>query len=753
MALKVRFIKRKINTVFSFLALLVIILSFQNCSNDTAFDMSEAELASQARGIGENSFIINNGDEFTNNISVSLKISAVEPTEMYITNDPSCESGGQWEAIAQDKSWNLATPNSLNSVFIKFKKTTGFKEFVSDCISDSITHDAIAPTLSFKEKPARYVALGDARFVVVPSEDLSGVRSYECKFAEERFYSDCTDIKVFQDLREGEHLFHVRALDRAGNRSSVLEHIWAVDQTPPVLSINSKPAAISSSSVAVFKFTAVDEASGVDSTACSVDGGAPKICSSPVTFSNLKEGNHVFSIQTMDKVGNKSQVINYSWKTQGSATSDFEVLGITGGADVFPDQYLGNVRQPTVTWTASMGAVVYRVSILDAAGAVTVCAEAETTVTGISFPRCSLTNGVSYKARVAAYSSTGAIKVAALFSFIVDTNPPVITAKAPIVSEDQKQVTFPSISITDSITGIESATCKRLFGATTKTISNCHTQTKLTFTDLVTGSYKLVITAADKAGNVSSTSIDFVSKKVICDPFSKAGYACKQGWKGEIRYFHDTTGASGWSNLAPYFTHGHDANAVLYMSQIFVPVRTFSNGFPTTDGELLKKKPEHGGGNLIEYFALRMKTVMKLKEGESSGYYQFALISDDGSKLYIANDKTSPYVTVIDNDQNHAATMKCSAKAIYMTANSRLPARLEYFQGPRTRIALNLVYRKVSSATPSASSPCGVTDPLFYGSADNYTGVYTGSPYQKALEQGWKSMEPGHFLNDETIPF
>ena len=88
-----------------------------------------------------------------------------------------------------------------------------------------------------------------------------------------------------------------------------------------------------------------------------------------------------------------------------------------------------------------------------------------------------------------------------------------------------------------------------------------------------------------------------------------------------------------------------------------------------------------------------------------------------------------------------------------MDANSRKPAQLDYFQGPKTAIAMTLVYRKVTSATPPMSSPCdengGAT---FYGYIDNNTGDYTGSKYQKALDDGWKPMDPENFLLDETIP-
>ena len=52
--------------------------------------------------------------------------------------------------------------------------------------------------------------------------------------------------------------------------------------------------------------------------------------------------------------------------------------------------------------------------------------------------------------------------------------------------------------------------------------------------------------------------------------------------------------------------------------------------------------------------------------------------------------------------------MKCSSKFIYLDKDSKLPIRLKYYQGPRNRIALTLMMRKV---TNSFVSP-GKTDPM-----------------------------------------
>lgn len=56
-------------------------------------------------------------------------------TQMYITNDSSCSTGGSWENIAASKPWQLTSGNGLKEVFIKFRDPVNVE---SSCESDSI---------------------------------------------------------------------------------------------------------------------------------------------------------------------------------------------------------------------------------------------------------------------------------------------------------------------------------------------------------------------------------------------------------------------------------------------------------------------------------------------------------------------------------------------------------------------------------------------------------------------------------------
>ncbi|WP_413558657.1 OmpL47-type beta-barrel domain-containing protein [Bdellovibrio sp. HCB209] len=729
----------------------VLLVGYQNCAENVNFGLSQDELASQQAGMGANSILLNGGSPYTTDSAVTVNIVSQNATDVYISNDSSCEKGGAWEPLVSTKKWKLQSPNALNNVYAKFKKTTQLTVFYSECLPASITHDDIAPKVSIVQKPNAMVASPKATFGMRIDDDLSGLDHFECLLVGEASFTNCGDMKQYNSAPEGQNRFQVRAVDRAGNRSATVEYAWLVDTTAPTVEITNKPAAVSPSSQAVFNFTGADTGSGLASFQCAIDGGNFVACSSPSVYSNLIEGTHVFSVQAIDKVGNVSAPLSYTWKSQGNATNDFSIIGITGGNDTIKDNYLGSILQPTIHWTASAGAVGYRVLVAaNADGSGVVCPEAPASGTSLAMSSCTLQDGKTYYARVAAYTSTGVIKIAPTYQFLVDITAPVITLAAPTISEDQKVAVFSPFGIVDNISGIDTASCVRTFGGTSQSVANCQSLTKITFSDLVTGDHVLTVTAKDKAGNSASKVVNFTSKKIVCDPFSASGISCRQGWKGNIFYYPGTS--EGWKTLSPYFSEGTDAGVILYMSNIFVPTRSFGNGFPTTDGELVKKKAADGGANLVEWFGIRLDTILKLNTTDSAGYYQFALISDDGSKLYIAPAKGGSYSTIIDNDSAHSTKMKCSSTAIYMDSKSRMPAKLDYFQGPRVEIALNLMYRKVSSASPDVSAPCEANEGgKFYGSVDNTSGNYAGSSYQKALDAGWKQMSTDNFLLDETV--
>jgi len=104
---------------------------------------------------------------------------------------------------------------------------------------------------------------------------------------------------------------------------------------------------------------------------------------------------------------------------------------------------------------------------------------------------------------------------------------------------------------------------------------------------------------------------------------------------------------------------------VLYTRRLDIPPRNFTEGFP-------------GLENVFEWFGIQYRGMITIKE---AGLYNFRLLSDDGSKLYVDSN------LVIDNDGTHAPKSKTGG--IYLSPGT-YPIRVDYFQGPKMQIALQL---------------------------------------------------------------
>ena len=103
----------------------------------------------------------------------------------------------------------------------------------------------------------------------------------------------------------------------------------------------------------------------------------------------------------------------------------------------------------------------------------------------------------------------------------------------------------------------------------------------------------------------------------------------------------------------------------LYTSSLNIPARAFTAGFP-------------GITDRFEWFAIDYTGRFWI---EKPGKYNFALLSDDGARLYI--DKKN----VIDNDGMHEPKAITGAVKLKGGIHS---IRVSYFQGPRELLALVL---------------------------------------------------------------
>ena len=109
------------------------------------------------------------------------------------------------------------------------------------------------------------------------------------------------------------------------------------------------------------------------------------------------------------------------------------------------------------------------------------------------------------------------------------------------------------------------------------------------------------------------------------------------------------------------------------VANVDVPERHYEEGFP----EL--------GIDVLENFAIRLRGKLKV---ETPGQYNFALNSDDGSRLYVNGN------LVVDNDGLHS--MRTERGNLTLTAGMH-DIEIQYFQGPRTEIGLQWFWQPPNS--------------------------------------------------------
>jgi hypothetical protein len=125
--------------------------------------------------------------------------------------------------------------------------------------------------------------------------------TYECRL-DSGDWVGCTSPSSYT-LTPGAHTFEVRAVDEAGNADSTpAAYSWTVevaDTIPPETTIDSGPADGPDTS-ATFTFSANEPGSVF---ICDLDG-VSLACASPVTYTGLAVGDHIFLVRAIDEAGN-----------------------------------------------------------------------------------------------------------------------------------------------------------------------------------------------------------------------------------------------------------------------------------------------------------------------------------------------------------------------------------------------------------------------------------------------------------------
>jgi len=617
------------------------------------------------------------------------------------------EGNHKFEVIAVDKAGNSSAPQSANWVI-----------------------DMTEPSLSFTKTPPLITnsRLGDFAFVGV--DNNIAISKFDCSLDGAAFAS-CTSPRSFPNLAEGSHTFQVRGYDEVNNVSAPISFQWVIDVTPPVVTITSGPNGLGNQPSANFQWTAVDVGSGVKSVECRIDGAAYMPCAATgAVFNNLASGAHTLDVRATDMAGN-SAVASRTW-TIDLIVPTVTILTGPPAYTRFTDAEFTFVGQD------ANGIAGYECRV--DAGAYAACSSPHVAR--------SLAEG-GHIFFVRARDNAGNMSQPASHSWTIDLSPPLIrvtSAPTAIKEGDSAMISF---EVVDPSSGVDRVRCG-LNGA----IADCQPVQSVNLgTALASGDHVFTIEAKDKAGNEITERVSFqvTARPVICDPFVVGGdQTCNGGLVGDIFYLDETRQAEFKALSAKtvdyFYAKGIMVNAILALKQLFVSTRSFTQGFPSSGGGLIL---DDKGNTLYEYFAFRLETVLKLDATvDQPGWYQFATLSDDGSMVLMKSPGTTSYGSVlVANDGDHSTRMGCSSAAVFIDDTTRLPLMVKYYQGPRTEIALTLMWRRVPAMNSPLDSSCGKAgNDTFFGPAP-YTN-FTTSLFAAltSAEGGWRVIAPSNLV-------
>lgn len=235
-------------------------------------------------------------------------------------------------------------------------------------------------------------------------------------------------------------------------------------------------------------------------------------------------------------------------------------------------------------------------------------------------------------------------------------------------------------------------------------------------------------------------------ERTVCDPFNAGATARDRGLVGNLIYLTDDQ--PRYTRVRDYIDNGTPIQSTLYFDKLFVPTRAFDLGFYTQDGRLVVNQNDEP---IYEYFGLRLESQIMLGAAEEAGWYQFALLSDDGSIMSIKNADGSQ-TTLVDNDGTHSTRMGCAAKAVYLNQGDKMPVVLEYYQGPRYHISLVVLKRKLESSedpnAPAMDVQCGRQGNSMYFNSTVVPSAIQPT-YYDMLTRGWKALDNENYYFPE----
>lgn len=206
----------------------------------------------------------------------------------------------------------------------------------------------LSPTTTITIGPSGYVASTTVTFDY--SSDETDV-TFECQLDSAMWTPCAAGAVTYSGLADGSHNFSVRAINSSGLMDTAPPKAsWVQESTPPLSTITSAPSANTTSTTAVFDFSA----SQASTFQCQLDGGVWAACNGgSQSYEGLGGGTHTFGVRATNQAGvTEATPAQFSWTVHVPVT-DYSCPAGSGqnGHYVPSGDYWGN------PFTASGGTI------------------------------------------------------------------------------------------------------------------------------------------------------------------------------------------------------------------------------------------------------------------------------------------------------------------------------------------------------------------------------------------------------------
>ncbi len=466
--------------------LFAVTVGYNACSEDAGFKLVDGVESLEEVNNGQSiqdvstpkpSIVINNDAEFTNDETVNLSLNPDgRADKMLISEQQDC-SVGQWEPYQKNKLWTLQSLNQEASVYVKYK----FEDSpATECVADSIVHDNIAPAIQFDQTFASlWIKVQNLNVSFQVTDAGSGVQEVQCDRDGSGNFQVCANNINYTNLIEnGNYTLVVRAVDKAGNQADPEQVNWRPDFTPPTVTFNATPAAVTADVTPDFSFAATDLGSGVATYQCKLDDQAYVNCSSPMTLNNLTDGTHVFAVRAIDNVGHQSDAVVYNWM-QDTMAPTIEFTQTPSAIE--------KVKNARFAFQVVAGDLSSYECKLDASAYQACTSPVDLTA---------LADG-NHSFSVVGIDGVGNKSAAITYNWLVDSIAPTISfSETPDAVEKETSARF-GFSAQDSGSGLQRIECR----LDANSFAPC--QALINFADLSATNHTVEARALDKAGNYS----------------------------------------------------------------------------------------------------------------------------------------------------------------------------------------------------------------------------------------------------------